>query len=426
MQREYTGPSMATDTPEIAETDGVRGGPKPVLELCERLECAGIAAFVQGEALLDAWLGTQRERGPSRALVCLAEPNRILAALPAAVVTADSARRLTQATAAGPVDLIPVGDRSIEAALESFGLAPLALALRPADGSWCDPGDVRARLAKRQFGLLADRPNPFRLAPRRFWIAAQLIAEYALEPLPELVQAAREALPEVVARLPEGAPVRRVLERILASPFPARALAFLRETGVSPAVLPGLEAAAEARIEALESVHSVRWAAFLRGGSTARALARLRMPQALARRINRVQEAHPLDRTIEGARDAQIRRAMGRLTDDELDGLIAWRRAELASERASSASQLQHGRLTRIETAIARVRSQANESDSLRALALDGGDVMKLLGSGPGRQVGLALAHLARIVADYPERNERTALEAELRAWQTGPSSPAI
>ena len=417
---------MAIHAPEIAAADRVRSGPKPVLELCERLECAGIAAYVQGEALLDTWLGTQRERAPSRALVCLAEPSRVLATLPTAVVTADSARRLTQATAAGPVDLIPVGELPIESALASFGLAPLALALRPADGRWCDPGDVRERLEKRQFGLLANRPNPFRLAPRRFWIAAQLIAEYALEPQPELVQAAREALPDVVDRLPEGAPARRVLERILASPFPARALGFLRETGVSPAVLPGLEAAAEARVEALETVHSVRWAVFLRGGSTARALARLRMPQALARRISRVQEAHPLDRTIEGARDVQIRRAMGRLTDEELDGLIAWRRAELASERSGSESQLQGERLTRIETAIARVRDQASESHSLRALALDGGDVMRLLGSGPGRHVGGALAHLARIVADHPERNERAALEAELHAWQTGQSSPAI
>lgn len=417
---------MAIHAPEIKAFDGVFGGPKPVLELCERLECAGIAAFVHGESLLDAWLGALGERAPSRALVCLAEPSQILAALPSAVVTAESARRLTQATAAGPVDLIPVGDRRIEGALESFGLAPLAVGLRPADGSWCDPGGVRERLAQRRFGLLPDRPNPFRLAPRRYWIAAQLIAEYALEPLPELVQAAREALPEVLERLPEGAPARRVLDRILASPFPARALAFLRESGASPAVLPGLEAAAEIRVEALESIPSVRWAAFLRGGSTARALARLRMPQALARRISRVQEAHPLDRTIEGARDAQIRRAMGRLTDAELDGLIAWRRAELTSERSSGESQLQHDRLTRIETAIARVRSQASESHNLRALALDGGDVMKLLGSGPGRQVGLALAHLARVVADHPERNERAALERELLAWQTAQSGPAI
>lgn len=409
---------MAIPATDIQASEGLRGGPQPVTMLCERLEAAGVAAWIQGEGLLDGWLGSLSERSPSRALVCLAEPARLLEVLPGAVVTADSSRRLTQATAAGPVDLIPAGEKPIEVVLRAFGLSPLAVAFRPTQSSICDPGGERARLAARRFGLLAGGANPFRLAPRRYWIAAQLIAEYGLEPLPELVQAAREALPEIAARLPQGAPVRRVLERILASPSPGRALAFLRESGAGPAILPGLEAAAEGRIERVGRTPAVRWAAYLRGGSTARALARLRMPQGLARRISRVQEAHPLDRTIEGARDAQIKRAMVRLTAAELDGLIAWRKAELSGERAEKEGQASRDRLAKIETAIARVRNQSVASESLRTLALDGADVMRLLGIGPGRHVGQALAHLTAFVANDPARNERGALEAELLAWR--------
>jgi len=54
----------------------------------------------------------------------------------------------------------------------------------------------------------------------------------------------------------------------------------------------------------------------------------------------------------------------------------------------------------------------------VRALALGGADVMQLLGSGPGPHVGRALAHLARIVAEDPARNESAALTTELLAWQ--------
>jgi len=413
---------MSTRSADSSPQALCRAWPEPLLALCADLERGGVATFVQGEGLLDAWLGASRARGPSWALVCLASAERLLALEPAAVVTAESARRLTRATAAGPVDLIPAGAHAIEATLAGFGLAPLALAYRPATGEWSDPGDLRDRLAKRELPLVGgDAANPFRAAPRRYWIAAQLMAEYGLEATPELVDAAREALPEVVTRLPEGAPARRALARILASAAPARALAFLRETGVSAAVLPELDAAMEERVEALPRVPALRWAAFLRGSGTARALARLRMPQDLARRITRIEEAHPLDRTLASGRDAPIRRALNRLSREEIAGLLDWRRAELAAgrgERAAGDAGSARARLARIEAALARVDDQAEESRSLRGLALDGADVMRILGSGPGRHVGRALAHLARFAAEHPERNEPGALAAELAAWR--------
>ena len=399
-------------------TTALDAWPKPVLELCARLEGVGIAAYLQGEALLDAWLGNPSGRVPTHAVVCVADAAQLLRALPFAVVTAESGQRLTQATLSGPVDLIPVGERGIDAALGAFGLAPFAVGFRPSDASWHAPGPVLEGVARRELGLLPDRANPFRDAPRRYWLAAQLIAEYDLEPTREFVEAGREVFPEVMTRLPEGAPARRVLDRILACPRPSRALTFLRETGASKAVLPGLEAGVETRVDALAKVASLRWAAFLRGSSTARALARLRMPADLARRISRVQEAHPLDRTIEGARDPQIRRAMARLTPEELDGLIVWRRLELAGERGGLDGDLLLERLAKIEAALARLRSQVATVQSVRALALGGGDVMRILGAGPGPHVGRALGHLARVIAEAPERNEPSALTAELLAWQ--------
>jgi len=396
-----------------------RPWPEPVLALCAALEESGIPAWLQGEALLDAWLGSNPGRRAAPALVCLATPERLLAAQPAAIVTAESARRLTRATAAGPVDLIPGGERPIEAVLAGFGLAPLALAFRPgrADrpgAGWCDPGGARERIAKGGLPLVPAFGNPFRAAPRRYWIAAQLIAEHALEPAPELVAAAREALPEVLPQLPEGAPARRALERILISPAPAPALAFLRESGVVPSVLPGLEPANESRLAALPPLPALRWAAYLRGDGAARALVRLRMPTGRARRIHRLLEAHPLERSVDPARDAGVRRVVARLTAFELDGLIVWRSTELGSAASNTAAR---DRLAKVERAIARVRAQEEATRSVRALALGGADVMRLLGTGPGPHVGRALAHLARFAAERPEHDAPERLAAELQAW---------
>ncbi|MEZ4282744.1 MAG: hypothetical protein R3F21_24365 [Myxococcota bacterium] len=395
--------------------------PAAVLALCERLEDTGIAAVLQGERLVEAWLGAPAVGARAWSLVCAAQPEALLRALPAAVVTAASAARLSQATIAGPVDLIATGPRDLEATLAAFGLAPLAVGFRPRDARWHAPGGVLEALACRRFDRIPDHPNPFLGAPRRYWLAARWIAEYDLEPTPALVEAARAALPEVGARLPEGAPARRVLGRILDCPQPARALAFLRDSGALEHVLPGIDPGAGARITALaEAPDSLRWAAFLRGTSTARALARLRMPTALARRIGRVLEAHPLDRTHDGARDPQLRRAMTRLSPEELDGLIRWRCLELDEAAATSDVQRERDRLAKVEAGIARLRSQASSQQSVRALALGGAEVMQRLGAGPGPWIGRALAHLARFVAADPERNTPERLIAELREWQAG------
>ena len=66
----------------LPQTLALESAPKPVHALCARLEEAGIAAFLQGECVLDAWLGGPPGRAPGRAVVCLAPPEAVLSALP--------------------------------------------------------------------------------------------------------------------------------------------------------------------------------------------------------------------------------------------------------------------------------------------------------------------------------------------------------
>jgi hypothetical protein len=58
-------------------------------------------------------------------------------------------------------------------------------------------------------------------------------------------------------------------------------------------------------------------------------------------------------------------------------------------------------------------------------LALDGGDVMALLGVPPGPQVGEALRHLSECVLEEPACNTREALAERLRAWAAARPAPA-
>jgi hypothetical protein len=231
------------------------------------------------------------------------------------------------------------------------------------------------------------------------------------------LERARAGCAEIALELPQGAPARRVMSRILAVPDPTRALAFLEATGVTSIVAPGAHPVHAARIQRLPVEPAIRWAAWLRGSSTARAMVSFRMPHALARRIERVQASHPLDRMEGHDREAGLRRLTSRLEPALIDALITWRRIELEAAPDPEATRLAHARLDAIEVGIARQRARADEDDRRRHLALDGEDVMHRLQAGPGRHVGAALGHLAEIVAADPEANTRERLEQALEAW---------
>ena len=389
--------------------------PKPVLELCAHLEERGIRSFSHGEGLLDDLrIGAASS---TRSLICAAAPETLLRALPRAVVTAEAQTRITQATSAGPVDLICLGERNLPEALLDFGLGPFAFAYRPADASWIDPIQALGAYLEGRLELAGAERAPFVRAPRRFWIAARLIAERGLVPSEDLLAAARESLPGLIERLPRGAPARREISRILASADPGPALRFLRTSGVSALVAPGTQSGPESRIARLPAMPALRWAAWLRGGATATAMIRLRVPHRLARRIERLQAAHPIDRLGDDNKDTSLRRLVRKCAPEEIDALFAWRRAEIAQYLDPGETAPAEARLALLADQIEQIRSAEARSGHVRALAFDGRAVMETLGGGPGRHVGEALAHLAQHVADNPEANEPAALEAETREW---------
>jgi len=408
--------------------------PAPVLDLCARLEEQGLRSLSQGEGLLDHLRPEEDVAGSSPpafvrtcSILCEATPEQLARALPRAVVTSEDGVRWTQGTPEGPVDILCCGTRSLDETLCAFGLGPLTFGFRPADASWQDPAGQRQAFLSGELTLvdasdkvgatLGAATNPFDVAPRRYWIAARLIAEHGLTPNGAVLDAAQTAFEGLRERLPQAAPARREIRRILDCEDPGPALRFLRESGVGPFLVPGTRPENEDRIRLLPMLPAVRWAAWLRGSATASAMVRLRVPHALARRVERLQATHPLDRTVDSGREGGLRRILSRLTAEELEALFSWRRLDLAHNPNESERLEGERKLAELEDRIAKIRTTASNLQEVRALAIDGAAVMDLLGAGPGRHVGQALAHLARHVAEAPERNLREPLETELLAW---------
>jgi len=100
----------------------------------------------------------------------------------------------------------------------------------------------------------------------------------------------------------------------------------------------------------------------------------------------------------------------------EIHGLIALRRAEIAVDPAASEADL--AALERCEAAIERVRRSGALALHRFDLALDGREVMQLLGCGPGPQVGRALRHLTERVIEDPGANRPDRLREILAAWR--------
>jgi hypothetical protein len=396
--------------------------PTPI-ELCERLEARGIATWSQGEGLLqDLQRQPNAEHGlglnPST-LLCNADATGLLGVLPHAVVTASQERRLTQATASGPIDILPIGGGRLKDILIGFGLGPLAFAYRRSTGQWSDPADMRAKFRDGILDLANSDPNPFTIAPRRYWIAARLASQFRLEPSAGLLAAARDGLAEALPRLSVAAPARREIHRILLcpDPDPRLGLGFLHDSGISPALFPGLKRSGEKRVSQLGETPAFRWAAWLEGTATQRAIVRLRMPHALARQIEKISRAHPIDRTIESLRDGGTRKILQRLDQEDVKRLILWRRLDLADAIQDEETKLRSKRLDQVEAQFAKHRLDQERNDRVRSLALGGQAVMDALAAGPGAHVGRALAHLAEFVSQNPDANEPNALAAELDNW---------
>jgi poly(A) polymerase len=136
------------------------------------------------------------------------------------------------------VDITPLRGGGIEADLAERDFAIGAVAVPLAEGEALDPFGGLGDLERRR--LRAVGAGSFAGDPLRLLRAARLAAELGLEVDPDTVSLARAAAP--TAADPAGERQLAELRQLLGGPDPLRGLALLAELGLTPVVLPELDA----------------------------------------------------------------------------------------------------------------------------------------------------------------------------------------
>ena len=342
--------------------------------------------------------------------------------------------------------------RDLRADLARRDLTVNAMAFDPESGALVDPHGGLADLGRRILRAVGDPVERFREDALRPVRAARFAATLEME----LDPATRAAL----GRTPDRATlvaVERVREefvRLMTARHPSVGFELLRVAGLLELWMPELVlgyGVPQNRYHAYDvyehGLHTcdaapadkpeVRWAALLHdigkpatrveragegtfynhqfvGAEMAdRLLERLRFPLESRARIVHLVREHMFDYR-RGWSDAALRRWLRRVGEDAVADLFDLRIADTLG------NGLRQGFPVTLEEMRARIMRLLADSRVLRVkdLAVDGNDVMRMLGIGPGPKVREALEALLEEVLDRPGRNTRDHLLARLEQWR--------
>ena len=252
--------------------------------------------------------------------------------------------------------------------------------------------------------------------------------------------------------------VRDELLKLLLAPRPSRGIELMRQTGLLAEVLPELSATfgckqnrfhkhdvyqhSLATLDAVPAEPILRLAALLHdvgkprtqieqpdapgefgffkheyvGAEMAEAIAgRLRLSRAETELLVALVAHHMFFYTPDWT-DGTVRRFVNRVQVERIAPLFALREADITSRGRGEDPECETREL---RTRIARV---AAEDAVLRVkdLAVNGADVMRVLGVGPGPQVGSVLNRLLERVLDDPTLNQKETLERLIPALASG------
>jgi tRNA nucleotidyltransferase (CCA-adding enzyme) len=303
-----------------------------------------------------------------------------------------------------------------------------AIAWDPIAGELRDPSGGREDIRRRLIRAVGDPVLRFGedgLRPlRAVRFAAQL--DYSIE------RRTLESIPGAlgVVRLVSAERVAEEMSKILAVPRPRRALRLLDGTGLLGAVVPGLaRLRPRARAHAVEVASdspahppALRFAALLHllaPVEAEQALVALRLPNRVAAEVTALlseRSCLALSPGVDPPRTpGEVRRWLSRVGPERALSLRALWSAD-ARQLPAAARRHELEALRRLGSAATRAQARRPPL-AIGDLALGGDRVMRLLGVGPGPEVGEALRFLLERVLDDPSRNRPAALAGELRSW---------
>jgi hypothetical protein len=140
-----------------------------------------------------------------------------------------------------------------------------------------------------------------------------------------------------------------------------------------------------------------------------RVLERLRYPRAFVVGCAHLVREH-MFRYESAWKPASVRRFMARIGVEHLDDLFALREADCRSRDLREELESLRELRVRVEMEL-RARSGVHITD----LAVSGDDVMRVLGIGPGPEIGQVLRRLLDRVLEDPELNQKEVLVAMIR-----------
>lgn len=325
-----------------------------------------------------------------------------------------------------------------------------ALAFDPVSGELLDPHDGALDLEGRCLRAVGDPVARFREDALRPLRLARLAAVLGMRPHEETRAALGSARDRSLGLAVER--VRVELEGLLLAPRPSEGFELLREARLLELWLPELAAchgvpqnryhAHDVYFHSLYSCDAasvdkpiVRWAAllhdigkpatrevregeatfyqhqFVGAGLANTLLERLRFPLRDRLRIVHLVREHMFDYRPEWG-DSAVRRWLARVGPECVEDLFELRRADYQGNGIKLGIPMS---LAEFEERIGRIVA-AQDALSVGDLALDGQDVMRILGIGPGPAVGDALSSLLECVLERPSLNTRALLSIELQA----------
>jgi len=389
--------------------------PAPLHDLLARLAAAGFDAALVGGCVRDLARGAAAR---DYDVATAAPVDALLRLFPRAIPTGLRHGTVMVPTPAGPVDVTSfrAGPR-LEDDLAHRDFRVNALAFRPATHDLVDPFDGSTDLVAGVLGAVGDAAARLAEDPLRALRAARLVAELGLRPEPALESALAEAAP-ALARIARER-VRQELSRLLLAQRAGDGLALLRRTGLEAVLVPGAPADAAAVVPALPADLALRLAAWLRGARAASLLARWRFSRRVADEVATLLRWHPIERDVDPASPAALRRLLQRCGAERVDDLLRLRRAEVAASAATQprAAAEATRALDALTAALDGLRAGGPQALDRLDLALDGAGVMAALGCGPGPRVGAALRYLMDRVLDDPSRNTPEGLRALLASF---------
>ena len=327
--------------------------------------------------------------------------------------------------------------RSLDQDLARRDFTINAIAYDPLDRTIVDPYDGRRDIAARLIRSVGQAATRFDEDALRMLRAVRFacVLDYRLD---AAVVAAIERLAATIEAV-SAERVRDELRKLIGSARPAHGWRILHDTGLLAHIVPELERchATHAPVDVFGHLLAAvdcapndavgRWAALLhdiakpetyanRDGtihfpghderSAERAteiLTRLRFSNDTVQRVAHLVRHHMIGYQTTWS-DSAVRRLIARVGRDAIIDQLRLARADRCAYGARTAPLLDE--LEDRVTAVLRSRAPLERSD----LAIDGRDVMRHLGLGPGPVVGIVLRELYETVLDNPEQNERDTL----------------